>query len=109
MTSLFSTTTVISWPPRVTSLTCGSAPSATPHAQTFSPGHRRTGRCRNGPVELVAAGQAPGPADHHGIAAADPEPGGALPAMDAELDGYHARHPLLPRGFCAVMPRAPCQ
>ena len=40
-----------------------------------------------GPVEFAAAGQAPGPADHRGIAAADPEPGGALPAMDAELDG----------------------
>ena len=40
-----------------------------------------------GPIEFVATDQAPGPADHGGIVAADPEPGRPLPAMHAELDG----------------------
>src|SRR5882757_10296661 len=47
-----------------------------------------------GPVQLLAAGQAPGSAYYRAGLAADPEPGGALAAMDAELVGArrHARH-----------------
>jgi len=36
--------------------------------------------------QLFAAGQAPGAADDPGAGAADPEPGRAQPAMDAELN-----------------------
>src|SRR5215475_3676060 len=39
------------------------------------------------PVQLLAAGQAPRPAHHHAAGTADPEPGRALPAVDAQLDG----------------------
>jgi hypothetical protein len=47
-----------------------------------------------GPVQVLAAGQAPGPAYYRVGLAADPEPGGALTAMDAQLVGArrHARH-----------------
>ena len=38
-------------------------------------------------VQLLAAGQAPRPVNHPAVAAADPEPGRVLHAVDAELDG----------------------
>ena len=47
-----------------------------------------------GPVQVLAACQAPGPAHYRVGLAADPEPGRALAAVDAELVGarWHARH-----------------
>ena len=40
-----------------------------------------------GLVQFFAAGQAPGPAHYPTVPAADPEPGHAVPAADAQLDG----------------------
>src|SRR5690348_10676338 len=44
------------------------------------------------PVEFFAAGQAPGAADNPVAGVADPEPGRALPAMDAELNCQNVPH-----------------
>ena len=45
------------------------------------------GQVTAGPVQILAAGQAPGPADDRVVLMADPESGRALAAVDAELMG----------------------
>ena len=50
-------------------------------------------------VQLLTARQAPRPTHHRAASAADPEPGGALLAVDAQLDGVRPGH-----GFVLLFP-----
>src|SRR5215813_7615102 len=66
------------------------------------------------PVQILAAGHAPWSAHHHAACVADPEPGRALLAVDAQLDGARQqargdhRERACPAAPTAALHRAPC-